>query len=177
MNANDLSGFPDASFELITASQVMHWLDWNAALPGFARVLRQNAPLVLIESKIVISPENPLLRIFGLGNTSELAAQQKCRSHFASYRELLRRTPSIKPERFGESSLWIFREERVFDQHYASAYLFPDQIDQLVLGDDTPSEKLVRLFAKTPHDAMYGVSYWLVGTFNEVAATRCSPVR
>jgi ubiquinone/menaquinone biosynthesis C-methylase UbiE len=158
--------FHNAEYNVITASQVLHWIDPQLAVRGICHILRDNGRLFVLESKAVLPSEHPFRRLFGYGCSSHSSVLKECNRHTRQYCEMFEqlRPPSSSLDLAG---VWVFRERRRFDMTFARAYFFGDRFRATSPGATLSWSALARLLDNQPAKVIAGYAYWLLLRFDK----------
>lgn len=165
-NANKIF-FETTQYDVVTASQVFHWLHPIWATYGIYRALKMDGSLFVIESKAVLPQAHPFKTVLDYGHDNDFAARKASEQHVQRYVELftLLRMPRALLTLGG---VWIFRERRSFDLDFARAYYFPHQLKAALPNEKHPWAKLRRLLERHSATDLCGDMYWLVARFMKI---------
>ncbi len=141
----------DDSFDCITISQAIHWLDDVMLVKGVCRNLAADGSFFVIHGALTLPPEHPLSYILGdmtpLGNKPEVPFAEEVRALYARLAllfealdapDVARHDPGHARARGGRisgSGIDLFRQQRPVDQGFARAFLSESHI--AALGMDT----------------------------------------
>jgi 2-polyprenyl-3-methyl-5-hydroxy-6-metoxy-1,4-benzoquinol methylase len=156
--------FGKSDYDLITASQVLHWLNSGWAVQGIDRSLRRGGSLFVVESKPVLWTRHPFRRLFNLGNLSNSRVTSDCTRHTKEYLKFFGRLAQ-PPYPLELAGMWIFRQHRPFDIDFARAYFFPEQIRSALSGHEEPIVKLKEQLDGLPPGRVNGTLHWLLLQF------------
>ncbi len=165
--------FHDAQYDVVTAAQVLHWLDPQLATRGICRILRDEGRLFVLESKALLAPRHPFQKHFGYGHTSKAAVLRECARHARQHAETFGHQWAI-PSPLALTGKWLFRERHSFDLNFARAYFF----EQSATGPSEPSPwcSLKSFLQQQPANVLEGDMYWLLLRFEkQVKKQNCSP--
>jgi ubiquinone/menaquinone biosynthesis C-methylase UbiE len=165
MDANKLI-FGNRSYEIITASQVMVWLDPVWAVRGIVRSLRPNGSVFIVETKPVLRPGHPFRKLFKFGALSHSTVLTECTRHTGQYLELFK-VLSRSDNAMELSGIWVFRQCRPFDIGFAQAYFFPQRISDALPGQEDPIAVIEEQLSKLPANQVNGEFYWLLLQFTK----------
>lgn len=153
-------------YDVITASQVLHWLNAGWAVRGIDRSLRRGGSLFIVETKPVLWARHPFRRLFALGNLSHSTVLNDCTHHTKEYLKLFGAlTQPHCP--LGLTGMWVFRQRRPFDIDFARAYFFPEQIRSALPGQEKPIVRLQQHLAGLPPGRVNGTLHWLLLQFKK----------
>jgi 2-polyprenyl-3-methyl-5-hydroxy-6-metoxy-1,4-benzoquinol methylase len=165
MDANKLI-FRSTSYEIITASQVMVWLDPAWAVRGIDRSLRPNGSVFFVETKPVLWAGHPFRKLFKFGNLGRSTVLNECSRHAAEYQKLFK-VLSRSAYIMELSGMWVFRQSRPFDIGFARAYFFSQQISNALPGQEDPMATIEEQLSKLPANRVNGEFYWLLLKFTK----------
>lgn len=184
----------DESYDTVTVSQALHWLDDVMVCRGVCRVLRPDGSFFVIHSAIDLPDAHPLAYL--LGHDSILGA--KPRQRFADEVAPLQRRlallfealdapevqridptrPQATAQRIVPAGVALFRQRRPFGLGYARGFLTDQHI--AVTGQapaDFWRDAQARC-AAVPADRLDGTHHWAVLHFQRrAAAPRLPPLR
>ena len=160
-SANHLM-FSSHRYDVIVASQVLHWLDPSLAIRGIARALTPGGSLFAVESKVALPDGHPLRERLAYGAASPATVRDECLAH-ARRHACLVQAVSRRPLALRRCS--IFRQHRAFDLEFARAYFFDGQLARAFAGSNNPWARLAVQFAALPAQALEGDMFWLVAQY------------
>jgi SAM-dependent methyltransferase len=180
----------DDTFDVITVSQALHWLDDVAVCRGVCRLLQAGGSFFIVHSAIDLPDTHRLAYL--LGHDSVLGAKarvpfvdevqalqrrialllQALGAPGADRIDPLRATAATAAQRapIGFAGAWFFDQQRPFDEGYARGFLTPAHI--AVTGQPEAAfwaELRVRSAAAAPQ-ALLGTHRWAVLHFQRGAA-------
>lgn len=179
--------FVDDSYDVVTISQALHWLDDVLVCRGVCRVLEPGGSFFVIHSAIRIEDSHPLSSI--LGNNSILGAKKK-QPFVAEIEPLLKRltllfdaldAPDVKRvdpgQRYGATDqrivpagVSLFRQRRPFDMGYVRGFLTPQHVASTGQTLEAVLEALERRCAVATPDELIGTHEWAVLHFRRGGA-------
>jgi hypothetical protein len=160
-SADDLI-FDPLNYEVIIASQVLHWVDPPWACPGIAASLVPGGMLFAIESKASLPAGHPLREHMNYGRDVEANIPPDCLAHAKKHLTLFRQAgqPDIRL-----AGVWLFRERRRFDTGFAKAYFFDEHMLRAFRGHSDPWAELGRRLGACGDEALWGSMYWLLAKY------------
>jgi SAM-dependent methyltransferase len=147
-------------FDVIVASQVLHWVDPVSGLNRLLGALAPGGTLVAVESKAVLPDGHPL-RALGYGSADDDTVAAFARAHALRYDRLCR---ALSRPPVGLTDVWLFRQRRDFDADYARAYFFDEEVAAAYPGE-APWQALGAALARSG-DARCGHLYWMVARYD-----------
>lgn len=175
--------YRDESYEVITVSQALHWLDDVAVCRGVGRLLTDDGSFFVIHSAIELAEDHPLA--FVLGNDSFLG--KKVRQAFsAEVRPLFKRlsllfealdAPDVQridpAQQWGASDatvagrivpvgMHLFRQQRPFGAGYARGFLTPQHLAPSGLEPTAFWQDVHARCAAATATQLTGVQHWAV---------------
>lgn len=172
--------FHDDTYDLVTVSQALHWLDDVLVCRGVCRVLRPGGSFVVVHSAMDLDEGHPLA--FVLGHKSVLGAKVK-QSFADEVRPLLRRltllfealdAPDVQRvdlaaqgggARIAPAGVTLFTQRRAFDLGYARAFLTPQHIEAAGLTPVAFWREIESRCATAKPEALMGSQHWAVLQF------------
>jgi SAM-dependent methyltransferase len=137
----------DDSFDCITISQAIHWLDDVMLVKGVCRNLSAGGSFFVIHGALTLQPAHPLSYIIGdstpLGDKPKAPFAEEVRALYARLAllfdaldapDVARHDPGHARERGGRiagSGIELFRQQRPVDQGFARAFLSDSHISSL----------------------------------------------
>lgn len=177
--------FHDDTYDLVTVSQALHWLDDVLVCRGVCRVLRPGGSFVVVHSAMDLDEGHPLA--FVLGHQSVLGAKVK-QSFADEVRPLLRRltllfealdAPDVQRvdlaaqgggARVVPTGVSLFTQRRAFDLGYARAFLTPQHIEAAGLTPAAFWREIESRCAAASPEALVGSQHWAVLQFQRGGA-------
>jgi len=183
--------YRDESYDVVTVSQALHWLDDVLVCRGICRVLRPGGSFFVIHSAISLADSHPLGPV--LGNDSILGPKKK-QPFAAEVEPLLKRltllfealdAPDVQrmdsrqrpdgedggeSQRIVPAGVSLFRQRRPFDMGYVRGFLTPQHV---AATGQTLEAFLAMLEARceaAPPDRMMGTHDWAVLHFQRGGA-------
>lgn len=179
-SCNRLAGH-DETYDVITISQALHWLDHVAVCRGVCRTLDAGGSFFVIHCSLDLADDHPLAYV--LGDHSALGA--KSRIPFTTQVTALDRrltllfealdapgVDRIDPagpqvvrhglDQIAPAGVWLHRQKRPIDQGFARAFLTPDHIAGLGVPADEFWADLERRCDQARPDQLDGHQDWAV---------------
>jgi SAM-dependent methyltransferase len=148
-------------FDVIVASQVLHWLHPVSGLNRLLGALAPGGTLVAVESKAVLPDGHPLRALgYGIADDDDTIAAN-AHAHALRYDRLCR---ALSRPPVALTDVWLFRQRRDFDADYARAYFFDEEVAAAYPGE-APWQALGAALARSA-DARCGHLYWMVARYD-----------
>jgi ubiquinone/menaquinone biosynthesis C-methylase UbiE len=167
LGSGDKLVFSRKKYDLITFSQVFHWLDPICASRGIYQCLKANGRVIILDQQAVLAPTHPLKALAGYGynDWKELQATWTERAKF--YSGLFKLTMQCgRLVRF--SGVRCFHQRVCFDMDYARAFFLEENLQALMPHEEHPWKVLEDSLLQRPRQALEGDMYWVVLRFAEV---------
>lgn len=158
--------FSDEVYQVITASQMLHWLDPSWAVRGLYHGIVTAGSLFVVETKLVLRKEHPLRKLLGLGKNDPDTVIRRCARHAIDYERLFER---FRPHdsNLNQRGVWIFRQRRSFDVTFARTYCFDSHIRAALPEYAEPWEAIQQEFHQISPEEASGEMYWLLLHFKK----------
>lgn len=163
--------FDRSSYDVITASQVFHWLDPYWATKGLYRVLADAGYFFALESKAVLPLRHPLRQALAFGRYHHREIDFLCKSHIQAYADRFAMLQT-DPHTIEFRQCWLFGKRRPFDVTFARAYFFDCHVSHAFPGDPCPWSALGRSLDDYEAGGEESFVYWLVVQFQKCVTSR-----
>ena len=164
-SANRLSSH-DRTYQVVTVSQALHWLDDIRVCEGIERLLQRGGSFFVVHGALTLGPAHPLAYILGdktaLGNKSDDTLPQQAAKIERRLALLFEAFETCRTERIAPVALRYFRQRRPIGEGFARAFLSPEHIADV--APDAPAfwADLTSRCAIAPVDACIGTQEWAV---------------
>jgi len=168
--------FESRQYDVIVASQVMHWIDPEWACRGIVNSLLPDGHVFAVESKAVLPRGHPLREVLNYGCDDHRRVASDCLEHATRHATTLSTGVQGKVRLTGA---WLFRQRRPFDMDFAKAYFFDQQLRLALPAMSAPWDHLGQMMAAYSSDGLQGHMYWLIGEYGlgESPGKACGSLR
>jgi SAM-dependent methyltransferase len=163
----------EGSYDVVTVSQALHWLDDVAVCRGLVRLLNAGGSFFVVHGAMQVPDTHPLAHL--LGYDSILGAHPR-RPFAEEVAPLLRRlsllfealdAPDV--QRIAPAGVALFRQQRPFGPGFARGFFTPQHIAVSGMAPDDFWRSLHARCAAQPDAACMGTQHWAVLHFQRGA--------
>jgi SAM-dependent methyltransferase len=159
-SANKLA-FRRTKYDVIIASQVLHWLEPVWAFRGIQFALPLGGVLFVIEIKPVLPSSHPLRTVLHIGDEDYESVRRgstiQCNNYCRLFQVLHDSQSAVTPDR-----VWLFRQTRTFDFEFAKAFFFANCLRRAMPGEVDPWQRLRELMQEHHLEGLRGQMYWML---------------
>lgn len=166
--------FASTAYDVVIASQMLHWLDPICAVRGLYQSVETEGSLFIVETKPALDAAHPFRRLLGFGSMDPKDVRRECVRHTRDYAMVLDRF-RIPPFNLNLRNVWVFRQRRLFDISFARSYFFDPQIRSAFPNEKDPWRALQNSLNAVPVPRCAGEMYWLLIHFQKGTGASLEP--